>query len=90
MNTIFLLQKIAYFKEDEETFNFEAGKKIFWPSGSDNPPSDVPTCGYDDSKCPDTCKIFLNIKQSWKYFKLFLLFQLFLHTSTSLLVLVLY
>ncbi|GLV34372.1 uncharacterized protein CBL_00299 [Carabus blaptoides fortunei] len=40
------------------------GKKIYWPGGKADPPPDVPTCGYDNSKCPDTALpmyVFLSI-----------------------------
>lgn len=33
------------------------GKSIHWAGGRTTPPPDKPKCGFDNSQCPDNCKI---------------------------------
>lgn len=39
---------------------YVTGKSIHWSGGRTTPPPDKPKCGFDNSKCPDNCKIHMN------------------------------
>lgn len=48
------MQVVANYAEINDNITFLEGRKIYWPGGAVNPPLDIPTCGYDNSKCPET------------------------------------
>lgn len=50
--------KTGYYRTVANYYNrsgleFVPGEKIYWPGGKDTPPLDMPTCGFDNSLCPD-------------------------------------
>lgn len=42
----------------DKGFQFVEGKKIHWAGDRTTAPLDRPTCGFDNSLCPDKCKIY--------------------------------
>lgn len=45
-------QPVATYTENDTNFKFIEGRRIYWAGGV--PPTDVPKCGYDNSKCTDS------------------------------------
>jgi hypothetical protein len=52
----FPLQTVANYIGATRTLEYVPETKIYWAGGRTDPPPDTPTCGFDNSLCPDNCK----------------------------------
>jgi len=51
-----VLQTVANYIGANHTLEYVPDTKIYWAGGRTDPPPDTPTCGFDNSLCPDNCK----------------------------------
>jgi hypothetical protein len=49
-------QTVANYIGATRTLEYVPETKIYWAGGRTDPPPDTPTCGFDNSLCPDNCK----------------------------------
>lgn len=52
----FEFEVVANYYHDKK-LQYVNGKKIHWAGGRETAPPDKPICGFDNSLCPDTCKL---------------------------------